>query len=30
MQYCSNGKNKGNDWLFTPAIHLDGKHMYKL
>lgn len=29
MQYCSNGKNKGNDWLFTPAIHLDGKHMYK-
>ena len=30
MQYCSDNVNKGNDWLFTPAIHLDGKHMYKL
>ncbi len=30
MQYCSNGANIGNDWLFTPAIHFDGKHMYKL
>lgn len=30
MQYCSDNVNKGNDWLFTPAIHFDGKHMYKL
>lgn len=30
MQYCSDGENAGNDWLFTPAIHLDGKHLYNL
>lgn len=30
MQFCSDKVNKGNDWLFTPAIHFDGKHLYKL
>lgn len=30
IQYCSDGENPGNEWLFTPAIHLDGKHLYNL
>lgn len=30
MQYCSDGEHAGNDWLFTPAIHLDGKHLYNI
>lgn len=30
MQYCSDGVHAGNDWLITPAIHLDGKHVYHL
>lgn len=30
MQYCSDYEHAGNDWLFTPAIHLDGTHLYNL
>jgi len=29
VQHCVDGV-PGNDWLITPAIHLDGKHLYKL
>ncbi len=28
MQFCSDGNTVGNDWLITPAIHLDGNHIY--
>lgn len=30
MQFCTDGEHVGNDWLFTPAIHLDATHMYNL
>ncbi len=29
VQHCVDGA-PGNDWLITPAIHLDGKTLYKL
>ncbi len=29
VQHCVDGAH-GNDWFITPAIHLDGKHLYKL
>lgn len=30
MQFCSDNEHVGNDWLITPAIHLDGKNLYDL
>ncbi len=30
MQYCSDKQHQGNDWLITPAIHLDAKNLYNL
>ncbi|MGN0036974.1 MAG: choice-of-anchor J domain-containing protein [Bacteroidaceae bacterium] len=30
MQHCADGKHLGNDWLMTPAIHLDAKNLYTL
>lgn len=30
MQYCADGVHVGNDWLISPAIHLDGTHRYLL
>mgnify|MGYP003247465879 FL=1 len=30
MQYCSDQQHQGNDWLITPAIHLDAKNLYDL
>ena len=30
MQFCADNEHVGNDWLITPAIHLDGKNLYDL
>ncbi len=30
MQFCADNVHVGNDWLITPAIHLDGKNLYDL
>lgn len=30
IQFCSDNQADGNDWLISPAIHLDGKNLYTL
>lgn len=30
IQFCTDNQAKPNDWLFTPAIHLDGLNIYEL
>lgn len=30
IQFCTDNNAPGNDWLITPAIHLDGKNIYNL
>ncbi|MDE6121095.1 MAG: hypothetical protein K2F63_04840, partial [Muribaculaceae bacterium] len=30
IQFCTDNEAPGNDWLFTPPIHLDGLNIYQL